>query len=313
MPRPWPLLLLLAHGCEDCEEQSVQLLQTGMRKPKALPLPIHWLHVPKCGSSFLNTLVHLPGVCPSLPEDILISEETMGPRFLNTFLASFDFETTCPGLDDYMSLGHQGLGDPGSEVYEGRRGKVMTMLREPRERLMSAYRDMEGVWRRGDLLFFQDQSSSWGGWAAERLPSLPEFAAGARGCAVRLMTRWGLVCGAAAGMPSDDEVALAKKRLKEDVAFVGITGRWEESMCLFHKMFGEPCDRKQFLDTRPGRDKRKPQKEAYNFTELQGVEDPYDTELYNEAVRLFEERLKDYGATDDGCRACWRAANVTLA
>merc|ERR1740129_445460 len=29
--------------------------------------PIEWVHVEKAGTSFLNTLMHIPGSCPGLP------------------------------------------------------------------------------------------------------------------------------------------------------------------------------------------------------------------------------------------------------
>merc|ERR1719277_1021130 len=41
-------------------------------------LPIEWVHVPKAGGSFLNTLIHIPGACPGLPPDLYVSEKSMG-------------------------------------------------------------------------------------------------------------------------------------------------------------------------------------------------------------------------------------------
>ena len=32
--------------------------------------PMYWLHIPKCGTSFYNTLVQMPGNCPGMPENL---------------------------------------------------------------------------------------------------------------------------------------------------------------------------------------------------------------------------------------------------
>lgn len=39
-----------------------------MRRLKASPM--FWLHIPKCGTSFANTVFHMPNVCPALGENL---------------------------------------------------------------------------------------------------------------------------------------------------------------------------------------------------------------------------------------------------
>jgi len=39
-----------------------------MRRLKASPM--FWLHIPKCGTSFANTVMHMPNVCPGLGENL---------------------------------------------------------------------------------------------------------------------------------------------------------------------------------------------------------------------------------------------------
>ena len=39
-----------------------------MRRLKASPM--FWLHIPKCGTSFANTIMHMPNMCPGLGENL---------------------------------------------------------------------------------------------------------------------------------------------------------------------------------------------------------------------------------------------------
>lgn len=39
-----------------------------MRRLKASPM--FWLHIPKCGTSFANTVMHMPNMCPGLGENL---------------------------------------------------------------------------------------------------------------------------------------------------------------------------------------------------------------------------------------------------
>lgn len=78
MPRP------MAVSGDDCT--SVDLLQRQLhvrhevRQPNATTLrlkaalPMVWVHIPKCGTSFANTLVAMPHFCPSLPSNFDIEE-----------------------------------------------------------------------------------------------------------------------------------------------------------------------------------------------------------------------------------------------
>ncbi|CAE7797266.1 unnamed protein product, partial [Symbiodinium sp. CCMP2592] len=86
-------LLLIAvalasgHGQDTFEESGgVQLLQQKLALGKLEPLleaaePIYWIHFAKCGSSFINPLMHLPGVCP-LAGSLVVDKQSLGACYL---------------------------------------------------------------------------------------------------------------------------------------------------------------------------------------------------------------------------------------
>ena len=79
---------------------SVDLLQrhleihtpSSVRRMKASPM--HWLHVPKCGSSFFNALMHMPGACPGVEENVSVNDERFGPCWIA------GVRTKCPEMCD---------------------------------------------------------------------------------------------------------------------------------------------------------------------------------------------------------------------
>ena len=47
--------------------------------------PMFWLHIPKCGTSFYNTVLHMPGACPGLGANVSIDDEQFGKCFETGF------------------------------------------------------------------------------------------------------------------------------------------------------------------------------------------------------------------------------------
>lgn len=112
-------------------------------------LPIAWVHVPKCGSSFLNFLVHLPGVCPGVPDDLIISYKTFGEMHAYGFehqYKALDKDGACPGGFSHIG-GHDGVDPKWDTVYNGH---AATMLRQPEQRLLSDYHYGQASWPTDD-------------------------------------------------------------------------------------------------------------------------------------------------------------------
>jgi hypothetical protein len=82
------------------------------------------------------------------------------------------------------------------------------------------------------------------------LKTLEDFASypGIAGCQTKMIV--GQPCAAFYNVSLADVVE-AKRRITEDFAFVGIVDYWEESVCLFHRMYGAPIHEHEFLNLRP--------------------------------------------------------------
>lgn len=271
-------------------------------------MPLAFLHVPKCGSSFVNTLLNLPGVCPGLAENTVLNFESYGRHFLTSFWEKQNVSKICPGLDLERALSHVGFGDA---RYGARKGHMVTFLRQPEERVISAYHDLDWAIVQGENLNQPGRSWSLTSNVAPR--NAKDFAHRISGCATRMLTRSGYACAESDEPVTAEEVALAKKRLREDFAFVGLSQQWDLSICLFSAMFKVPCHSSQFLNSRPGlRVKGFYEHGAdklYSTRVLGGFKDPDDGAVYEEAQRIFAGNLERYGVNTKMCRkTCYRQA-----
>lgn len=291
----------------------------GSRASRALEavMPILWVHVPKTGSSFLNTLINLPGACPGLPEDTWISSKTFGPRFLQNFTEHHGgfagINKACPGISMRRGMfGHQGIGltnDPSLKDLSVK-GKLFTFLRQPEQRIISAYSDYTTESRRnGSIANLRNPQRSWS-WTRATLPTnIRDFARVTNGCAVRMLTRANFSCGVAP-LPTKSEVLAAQERLRNDFAFVGITEKWELSMCLLSKMYSVPCHSYQFYDTRPSGGTHNASVNYDAPRILGGFRDSYDGALYQTGLEIFHENLVKYQVSHSTCKACFQEAGL---
>uniref|UniRef100_A0A7S1W936 Sulfotransferase domain-containing protein n=1 Tax=Alexandrium catenella TaxID=2925 RepID=A0A7S1W936_ALECA len=322
---------------EDERPEAVQMLQTrsSARQPLSWPspelqevLPIAWVHFPKCGTSFFNTIAHSPGVCPFLPEDARLTSNTS--EFRTTYLTS---SIACPGLATH-NFNHPALGTASQPPYEQGKGHYMAMVRQPEQRILSVYSDMRrcspDTPGKCKIDIRANKETSWGGWDSLELPNVTTFAKRQAGCMVRMLTRPGFPCGGLSDLAvSPEEVAEARRRLREGFSFVGITDYWDLSICLYSAMFKVGCRRIQFQDVRPGPDKwnnswtdvpremdaddeRRLNSTPLDESVLNGFTDIFDGELYAEALDIFEGRLKRYNVTKASCEPCWRDAGVLV-
>lgn len=262
--------------------------------------PLQWMHVPKSGSSFMNALKYLPGMCPFMPPGVLSATGPQG-SFTYWYLADL-----CPGsfsetgrlyYSDHSGLGPlYNLSDIAPPL--SLKGHGVVMLRQPEQRIISAY------------LYHQHSWPTW--YFGRRAANLTEFAHVVSGCAVRMLTRGGEAshlghgpCGSP--LPATGaEVTLAKERLREGFAFVGITDEWDMSICLLHAVFGGSCLASDFDVMNPGTNHSS---DPYDTSELMGYTDAADGALYEEALTIFSEEMQRYGVSYESCQPCFRQAS----
>jgi len=204
---------------------------------------VDWLHVPKTGSSFLYVLLiyacdHLEGYVADLKaRDVnkIREEERWGVEAKN-------YDEGCMKAFIHTPL-RQGMGN-------GHRGflveNVFTILRAPSRRVVSGFlhthHSCPMKW------FYHNhskgpvrKSKSCPEWAS---PSMPDAAVvGYARCSGSCQTRMiiGQSCGHSTAEHLSDQraeamVIEAKSKI-DRFAFVGLTDRWSESMCLFAKRF----------------------------------------------------------------------------
>merc|ERR1719401_1007916 len=99
-------------------------------------------------------------------------------------------------------------------------------------------------------------------------------------------------------LPTSEDVNLARRRLEQGFAFVGITEQWDLSVCLFRAMFGGQCIGSDFFNTRPGANSSS---SDYDTSGLHGWVDTVDAPVYAEGLKLFELTRKVYGVDSDQC------------
>jgi len=260
-------------------------------------LPIEWVHVPKTGTSFINTLYHIPGVCPGLPSSAMVSDKSNIDGTL--FKARYDLENMCNSSNIDLHRGtHYGIegethppfgplapvlgidireGGPGWSVGKGR---FMMMMRQPERRFLSARHFAEET-----------------GLAQEHAEP---------GCVTKMLTRSTYGCR---GSPvTRAEIDEAKIRVQTGFSFIGMTDKWNLSLCLFNTMFNQKCQAFQFFNTRPTSSSSESETES-DATLLKDFRDP-DSELFPIGVAIFESNLKKYNVSEASCRTCWREAGV---
>mmetsp|Transcript_7369 Transcript_7369/g.16134 ORF Transcript_7369/g.16134 Transcript_7369/m.16134 type:complete len:387 (-) Transcript_7369:174-1334(-) len=248
--------------------------------------PLMWIHFPKCGASFLNTLTHHPGICPYFPALEVMSE---GDK-MHHYLRDNNVHHLCPGSFSpvYKSPpGHHGAGP----AFASEAGRALAFFRQPEQRIISGYHH--------DLHSYPPSMM-----AGKPKPTPPEYAKVVSGCMTRMLTHRGTNPCGDTHHPKPEQVKLAVDRVKNDFAFVGITEEWELSVCLFHIMFGGMCCPFEMENMRPGTNRPDGNSRTkYDTTILEGFVDVYDREVYAAARERFDAELVKYGVTHERCQA----------
>lgn len=244
------------------------------------PTPRHrqifWLHIQKTGTSIFNTVFF--HFCPKTANEKDIK------WFDLSLLERFPPSEWCPGAR-FLNLPCPGCHHPFIKLTNDRSAFTFTMIRDPVQRVLSAY-----YFRPGGMPHLYRPSPR----GNKTIPSLEEFilSAGIVGCQTKML----------AGHPCMADIHPTRLRgeLKTAVenlgslSFFGLTERWEESIALFHSLVGGHTREFEMFNNRPtkGREKRRVSKYDRVLHTLERVNDP-DLDLHKEASRVFDCRLKN--------------------
>ena len=245
--------------------------------PPQAPTYLYWLHIPKCGSTFANTVVHAlcDGVPPNASEQKYLGKT---PNFIKG--------RSCPRLAVPVRDGWGRHDDLSASLLAkvGGAGRVVALLREPRARA-------EAAWNHVNVHGVPSPKGPPAGDARQ-------FAEATAGCAARTLAGRGTCLTPGRGDDKARDAAIARLR---ELAFVGVVERWAESICLFHLQFGAPCLAVEFEHLRSQPHNRTVPRAARNV----------DDDVYAEARRLFAAALDRHGATPERCAALCPAGFVT--
>ena len=248
--------------------------------PPQAPTYLYWLHIPKCGSTFANTVVH--ALCDGVPADA--SEA----NFLGK-TPDFIKGRSCPRLAG-RGFGGENWGrhddlSAGLLAKVGGADHVVALLREPQARA-------EAAWNHVNIHGVVPTPKG------PRANNARQFAEATAGCAARTLAGRGTCLTPGRGDDKARDAAIARLR---ELAFVGIVERWAESICLFHLQFGAPCLAVEFEHLRSQPHNRTVPRAARNV----------DDDVYAEARRLFAAALDRHGATPERCAALCPAEFAT--
>ncbi|OLQ00578.1 hypothetical protein AK812_SmicGene16759 [Symbiodinium microadriaticum] len=310
------------HIHREYETMQMQLLQHKLIlegvKERSLKeaQPLEWVHFPKTGSSFVNTIAHLAGTCPSLGKHA-INEDTVGG---GACWLSRWFEERCPQechADRYVcqqsSLPHVPIA-----IYSARRGHLVGMFRNPDQRILSAYHDEANNFAAEDYGNFlidtshheiQQNGGNCTGSVVRGLPKRPllDFARTWKGGVTYQLTADNQTMTALhprRPRVTRRDATEAARRVHDGFAFVGITEEWDLSICLFHKMFGGACNAFEFEDTRPSYDGKSADQD-YDTAQLQGWHDDIDEVVYAAALEVFRRNLASFSVSHETCQECY--------
>lgn len=206
--------------------------------PRHAHRPVRWLHVPKTGTSFMNTVWHYACTLPATA-----SASDFSSMYEKQFAARYPPSVHCTTMLDHSPATHKPLGDG---EWAAHPGAFVTMLRDPSARLVSAFKhgrhciqDCSPEMELGMACrTVRDNRRLYKCKALRRAKSLREYAAepAARGCAARMLI--GRACNDPLGLLSNETAKAVERLGSSGFAFVGLVEEWDLSVCLFHRLLG---------------------------------------------------------------------------
>lgn len=248
-------------------------------------LPIDWLHIQKCGSSFGNTL--LRWACfPNMTEDIVIpgggklAEIIKQDGCVSNFVVHPGLRPEWPIGDHFSLRSKERGGDEGL-------GHVVTFIREPVERTISHAFYFDSKFK-GTLKEIDERARN----DMERLVRYEDALLSTKGQGVFWMPCFQV--GRIAGNCTD--TAEACDRLSR-FGFIGLTSLWDASICNFYSIFGRNQPSKlELKNIRKGVDPYPDypilRSVFYNQNGSDPVRDWPDMVMYQCAMRQFAKQIR---------------------
>ena len=127
-------------------------------------------------------------------------------------------------------------------------------------------------------------------WNAQKAIPLQSCLAieGIKGCQTKMVL--GVPCAAPLRLNAT-LLKEATRRVLHDFAFVGLTDRWNASVCLFHAKYGGEVYAAEFANSRPG-GKRPSLGSGATEASEHLLDDPYDSALYASAMARFSHDMQ---------------------
>lgn len=274
-------------------------LQGRLPRPESVEGDIRWVHVPKCGTSFFQTLLRFS--CPRLPEK---TNNQMLMTWLNPDRNATEIcPLYCPGGQgkqcwDDLPKHEIGKGCV-ADAWQGRGclRQFTSCTDVPKHYFHRAWNPSQGgcdAEMPAAFMFIRDPKSRVISAHYHDHPdaNMTDYV----GCQTRMLI--GKACYAKY-TPTQEDVQKAIKVLREDMRFVGITDDWSSSILLFHAMFGTTPALAEFGNMRNG--KYDLQEFMKADEELANWHDPYDGPVFAAAQELVKERMKErFGAACSG-------------
>lgn len=246
--------------------------------------PFLWVHIPKTGTSFVNTLLFT--ACLKWPKEAVM-DDSMESQGIPYLFKEHPLGKNCPGgfNAEYPAPsegGHYGLSN---ELFAKQRGHLVGMFRRPQNRIVSA---------------FSQPGAPWGAVATGH-HNFTQYALHEKGCMTKSLARDGWYpCKLGSKAASQEEVDMAVSRL-QGFAFIGLTEEWNLSVCLFHAVFGGDIYQEEVAVTRPGQGPIREAASQEFLASLKDWEDRADEEVYAAAAKLFWQQIQKYNVRRGHC------------
>lgn len=283
----------------DLRAPALEGINTRYSAVPALAEPLRdiwWLHIPKTGTSFVATIwAYACGQDVQIDLDMSeIASHTCQRCYDWAVMNRYPQKQYC--RDGVLSNKFQTWHLPLSTEIKQHNFQVIALFRKPAQRMLSAFYDAHHA--NGFSEETLNKMGSYVGRNASRFASYDGIA----GCMARMLT--GGFCAddpAKREAPFDGGMGVVNEAIAtlDSMPFVGISEEFDESICLFHLMFGGMPYSKEFRDVHPGN--KHPQSGNYDEALLEGVVDEADEKVYAAAERRFQSLREKYAGNTTAC------------